>query len=116
MANCTFVAQDSTYSDIYQPIGWYQETNSYGRVGSQGASMYHTTMITFRTPSICISNNVTFNLGIAIISGAPSSLSFRYAISSSDANKNSYCNTYSEVSEDNQINIVIQRCCLWYWC
>lgn len=94
MASCTYVAQ-------YSSSKW-ETDNPYCHVGTQGTSNYYASMIKFTTPSfIGRSKKIEFKLAIAATSTTTAYL--RYAIATSDKNKNSYTKTYGAVSDAYQI-------------
>ena len=98
MASCTYV------SHVHAINGAWAAANGSAYTGSTGDS-YYTTKITFETPTFSgITDNITFHLAMAKVDAANTSdVTLRYAICSSDANKASYCNTYSAVSDANQL-------------
>ena len=82
--------------------GWVgYATDTTGYAGSN-YSEYNTYLLKFTTPAfVGVSESVAIKLGIVKNAGDPPTL--RYALCTSDANKASYCNTYSAVSDAYQI-------------
>ena len=96
MASCTYVSQS-----CYNVSAW-QTDNPYCHVGTQGSSNYCTAMIKFTTPSFTgNSTNIKFKFYVGATS--KTTVSLRYAIATSDKNKNSYTKTYSTVSDSYQV-------------
>ena len=95
MASCTYV------SHVHAINGAWATENSSAYAGS-ATGYYYTTKITFKTPSFSgTPGSITFKLAMSQFVGT--SVNLRYAICSSDANKASYCNTFSAVSDANLI-------------
>lgn len=93
-AKGTIVTHDRSHGTAwfgYNPI-------ARGIAGSQ-SSEYNTYILQFKTPAFPgVSEKVEIRLGYA--KGNSASLTLRYALCTSDENRNKYCNTYGAVTDD----------------
>lgn len=95
-ANCTIIGH--AYGT--NSLGDYNQNAAYA--GFAGGSAYHGYILKFTTPDfIGASESVAFNFWLSNQMG--NSATLRYALCTSDANKNSYCGTTGEVADPNQI-------------
>lgn len=81
--------------------GWtnYGTANTYAGTNTQS---YYTYLLKFTIPEIIgVSDSVTFTLGMT--KGLGDTPTLRYALCTSDSNKDYYTNTNGAVSEENQI-------------
>ena len=94
---CQLLGQDHASNGA-----WTNATTPiYCNVGAS-TGYYYTTMLTFKTPAlVCKSSNITFHLAMAQMVGT--SVTLRYAICTSAANKAKYCNVYGAVSDTYQV-------------
>ena len=99
IVNCTIAGQ------IY---GWesYNKDNyvtTYDSYAGYNKDFYYAYIIKFTTPTFSgISENITLNLYSSI--GVGTNATLRYAICSSDSNKDSYLNVNGAVNDSNQIS------------
>lgn len=92
---CTIVG----HAYAYTSLGEYNKNAAYA--GYNGTA-YYAYILKFTTPAFTgASEGVSF--GIWMNQGWGTDVTLRYAICSSDANKNSYCGTTGAVSDSNQI-------------
>lgn len=94
----TIISHDRSHGSSW--VGY--ATDLVGYAGSN-YSEYNTYILKFSIPAFSgISESVTITLNMVQSSGG-ASITLRYALCTSDANKGDYCNTYASVSDTYQI-------------
>lgn len=94
----TIVSHNRSHGSAW--VGY--NTTDYGYAGSN-YSEYNTYILKFTVPEfVGVSESVAISLSMVQSSGG-ASVTLRYALCTSDANKDKYCDTYSAVSDTYQV-------------
>ena len=93
---CKNLAQASSYSS------WEYTTTERGYAGYAGGVRYDATILRFDVPAIS-GTSKGLNVGVVVDKAIGSDVKLRYAVCTSDANRESYRSTTGAVSDANQV-------------
>lgn len=95
-------ANGSIIGSAWNSGSWAYSSTAARYAGYAGTNEYYVTFFQFKTPSFAgVSSSVSFNLYLS--SGKGTTVNFRYAICTSDANHSKYHGTISAVTDSYQV-------------